>query len=72
MLRRRGYALTPARLAAVCLGGPLPESEVRWAVGADPDLQMAEGLVVERVASCAVPVRLLKPLGYTPLDHLCE
>src|SRR5207237_531690 len=36
MLRRRGYALTPARLAAVCLGGPLPESEVRWAVGADP------------------------------------
>ena len=52
MLRRRGYALTPARLAAVCLGGPLPESEVRWAVGADPDLQMAEGLVVERVASC--------------------
>src|SRR5438105_7940523 len=53
MLRRRGYALTRARLAAVCLGGPLPESEVRWAVGADPDLQMAEGLVVERVASCA-------------------
>src|SRR5436305_13151773 len=52
MLRRRGYALTPARLAAVCVGGPLPESEVRWAVGADPDLQMAEGLVVERVASC--------------------
>jgi hypothetical protein len=47
LLRRRGYALTPARLGAMCLGGGLPESEVRWAVAAAPSLTLAEGLVVE-------------------------
>jgi hypothetical protein len=51
LLRRRGYALTPGRLAAICLGGEVAEHEVRWAVAADPDLALAEGLVVERVAS---------------------
>jgi hypothetical protein len=50
LLRRRGYALTPARLAETCLGGPVAETEVRWALATDPDLALAEGLVVERVA----------------------
>ena len=51
LLRRRGYALTPARLGELCIGGPLAEHEVRWAAAADPELALAEGLVVERAAS---------------------
>jgi hypothetical protein len=48
LLRRRGYALTPSRLAELCLGGPVSEADVRWTVAADPDLEIAEDLVVER------------------------
>jgi hypothetical protein len=50
LLQRRGYALTAARLGALCLGGALAEAEVRWAVAAVPGLTLAEGLVVERSA----------------------
>ena len=48
LLRRRGYALSPARLGELCLGGSISETEVRWSVAADQDLAMSEGLVVER------------------------
>lgn len=48
LLRRRGYALSPSRLAQICLGGPLAEEELRWAVAACPELVVAGGLVVER------------------------
>lgn len=49
LLRRRGYALSPARLGALCLGGSLSEGVVRWAVAAaGPELTIADGLVVER------------------------
>ncbi len=58
LLRRRGYALTPSRLAALCLGGPIAEADVRWAVAATPDLAIAEDLVVEQEArSRAVEIR---------------
>jgi hypothetical protein len=50
LLQRRGYALTPARLGALCLGGAVSEADVRWAVAATPELTLAEGLVVERSA----------------------
>lgn len=50
LLRRRGYALTPSGVAAICIGGALTEHDVRWAVAADPHLALAEGLVVEGVA----------------------
>jgi hypothetical protein len=50
LLRRRGYALPPSRLAEICLGGPVAEQDVRWAVAAGDELAIAEGLVVERVA----------------------
>lgn len=42
--------MSPARLGELCLGGPLPDSEVRWRVAADPRLTISEGLVVERDA----------------------
>jgi len=51
LLRRRGYALPLSGLAALCVGGPLDPDEVRWAVAACPDLQVAEGLVVEKAAA---------------------
>jgi hypothetical protein len=50
LLRRRGYAVTPARLGELCLGGPVSESEARWAVAADPGLAISGNLVVERDA----------------------
>jgi hypothetical protein len=50
LLDRRGYAVTPARLGRLCLGGPLHEDEVRWAVAATPELTIAQGLVIERAA----------------------
>ncbi|MDQ6880428.1 MAG: hypothetical protein M3082_22525 [Candidatus Dormibacteraeota bacterium] len=54
LLQRRGYALTPARLGALCVGGTLSESEVRWAVAAAPQLTVAGGLVVDRDAVARV------------------
>jgi len=48
LLRRRGYAVTPARLAEWCLGGPITELEARRAVATDPDLVIAKNLVIER------------------------
>src|SRR5690348_16070865 len=50
LLGRRGYAVTPSRLAELCLGGPVSADDVRWAVAASPDLAIAEDLVVERKA----------------------
>ena len=51
LLRRRGYAVPVNRLGELCVGGALAERETRWAVAACPDLQLAEGLVVERDAA---------------------
>jgi hypothetical protein len=46
MLQRRGYALPPARLGELCLGGALPPDAVLEAVAAEPELEVAGGLVV--------------------------
>src|SRR2546430_7969160 len=50
LLDRRGYAGSPRRLSELCLGGPVAEADVRWAVAADPELAIAEDLVVQRSA----------------------
>lgn len=50
LLRRRGFAVSASRLAATCLGGPLPEADVRWAVAASTELAIAEDLIVDRDA----------------------
>lgn len=50
LLRRRGYAVTSSRLAQLCLGGPLSDAELRWAVAANPDLLITDGLVLNRDA----------------------
>jgi hypothetical protein len=50
LLRRRGYAVTSAKLAELCLGGTLSDAELRWAVAANPDLAITDGLVLSRDA----------------------
>ena len=52
LLRRRGYALRPARLGELCLGGPVTEDDVRRAASASRDLAIVHDLVLdsERVA----------------------
>jgi hypothetical protein len=47
LLRRRGFAVPPARLAELCAGGCLSEAEVRRAVASSPDMSIAEDLVVD-------------------------
>lgn len=47
LLASRGYALSPRRLARVCIGGPLSADEVRWSVAADPELCLADDLVFD-------------------------
>jgi len=70
LLRRRGYALTPPRLAEICVGGPVAERDVRWAAAADPELTLAEGLVVERVANDEAAAIRSRALGH--LDAAAE
>ena len=50
LLARRGYAVTPARLGELCLGGCISEDDVRWAVAAHRDLDIAADLVVDHEA----------------------
>jgi hypothetical protein len=48
LLARRGYALGAERLAGLCIGGAISVREVRWTVAADPDLVIADDLVLSR------------------------
>jgi hypothetical protein len=48
LLQRRGFAVSPRRLAELCAGGCLTEAQVRWAVAASPDLAIAKDLVVDQ------------------------
>lgn len=48
LLSRRGYAVSPGRLGAICLGGAMPEPDVRAAVAASFRLTLVHDLVVER------------------------
>ena len=54
LLASRGYALSPERLAEVCLGGPISPDEVRWSVAANPNLCLADDLVVDRADTTRV------------------
>jgi hypothetical protein len=45
LLERRGYAVSPARLASLCLGGPIAERDVRHAA-AGQGLEIVDDLVV--------------------------
>ncbi len=45
LLERRGYAVSPARLAGLCLGGPVAENDVRRAASVE-GLEIVDGLIV--------------------------
>ena len=64
LLGRRGYAVTPARLGELCIGGPLDADAVRWAVAASPDLAIAEELVLQRDALDRAASIRLRSLGH--------
>lgn len=64
LLRRRGYALAPRRLGEVCLGGSIPEDEVRWSVAASPGLAILDDLVVERSASASADEIRSRAIGH--------
>jgi hypothetical protein len=67
LLSRRGYAFSPERLAGICLGGPVTEGEVRWAVAASPELTFTHDLVLHRSdGSRAVSIRARAD------DHGCD
>ena len=65
LLRRRGFAVSSLRLAEMCLGGPVPEAEVRWAVAASPGLVVAEELIVERDVMIDAGAIRSRALGHT-------
>ncbi len=67
LLRRRGFAVPPTRLAELCAGGRLTEGEVRWAVAASPDLWIAEGLVVDHSSLGRV-----REIRHRALTHLTD
>jgi hypothetical protein len=48
LLRRRGYALKPAQLGELCLGGPVSEADVRGAATASRELAIVHDLVLDR------------------------
>jgi hypothetical protein len=64
LLGRRGYALSPERLAEVCLGGPISPDEVRWSVAASRNLVISEGLVVDTSTLGSVAEIRSRALGH--------
>ena len=64
LLGRRGYAVTLPHLAELCLGGPVSEAEIRWAVAANPELAIAEELVVQRDAVSRATAIRSRSLGH--------
>lgn len=48
LLEQRGYAVAPARLAGLCLGGEVSERSAQAAIAASPDLEVRGGLVLDR------------------------
>lgn len=69
LLGRRGYAVAPSRLAAICLGGPVSEADVRWAVAASPDLEISQDLVLERDALDRAPDIRSRALAHESESH---
>jgi hypothetical protein len=67
LLGRRGYAVSPERLAELCLGGPVSAHEVRRTVAASRHLIVAEELVVDHAG-----LARLGQIRSRALDHRAE
>lgn len=64
ILESRGYALPPARLGELCLGGPVAESEVRRALATDRRLELRRGLVTGRGSQLEVAAVAARAAGH--------
>jgi hypothetical protein len=69
LLQRRGYALPAARLAELCLGGPVSEREVHRAVAVS-GLEIVDGLVIDRSAAQRATAIAARAQGHA--DHAGE
>jgi hypothetical protein len=67
LLRRRGYAVRPSRLGELCLGGPLSGDDVRWAVAANDQLVISDGLVIDR-EECSRSLAILARAEAHPVE----
>ncbi len=55
LLERRGYAVTPARLGDLCIGGAISERQVRAVLATSGELHLRDGLVVSPHLSGSAP-----------------
>lgn len=55
ILERRGYAVTPARLGDLCIGGAVGEGQVRAVLATDGELCLRSGLVVSPHLAVSAP-----------------
>ncbi|MHB8610977.1 MAG: hypothetical protein ACYDAL_00925 [Candidatus Dormibacteraceae bacterium] len=67
LVGRRGYAVSPERLAALCLGGPISPQVVRRTVAASRDLAISDDLVVDEAG-----LARLSQIRSRALDHWAE
>lgn len=67
LLSRRGFALDPERLAALCLGGAVSVGDVRWTVAGSPELTFEHGLVLMRPDSVRA-----SEIAARAAAHVCE
>ena len=47
LLQRRGFAVTPARLASLCIGGPVSERDVSRVAATSHGIRIVDGLVMD-------------------------
>ena len=64
LLGRRGYAVSPERLAALCLGGPISPQDVRRTVAASRDLVVSDDLVVDHAGLARLGQIRSRALGH--------
>jgi hypothetical protein len=64
LLGRRGYAVSPERLAELCLGGPVSTREVHRIVADSRDLIVAEELVVDHAGLARLGQIRSRALGH--------
>jgi hypothetical protein len=71
VLERRGYAVTPARLGELCVGGGLTEARVREAVASGTELILRDGLVVSPDLAGSAPKIARRAAGHADNAARC-
>jgi hypothetical protein len=71
VLERRGYAVAPARLGELCIGGALTEAQVRDAIASGGELRLVDGLVVPPDLAGAAPRIARRAAGHADNAARC-